>query len=181
MKDKTVLTIAFDKTNGDVNILVGNGLDLPQNAKAGDTATIRLGGGMSVPIIVQGFLLAFKQAKDMVMANPKLPKEDHLAMEQELYDLLNVSVGGYLDQGFPLVNAQACLTEEACVEYGLDPKSATAEQLLEAENRFIAEHPERAAQTKEMTLEKPKPYTGVEGGPNREQRRKAAKQNKNKA
>lgn len=173
MKDKIVLTVALDKEDGSMNIMVGDGLDMPEKAKPGDIAKIRLGGKMSLPIIVQSFLTVLAQMKKNIMENPALPEKDHAGMEQEIYDLINAAVGGFLDQAFPLVNARPSLTEEACVEYGLDPKTATAQELLDAENKFLDEHPDRARETADMQLSEIKEHTGAEGGPNRKVRRAA--------
>lgn len=70
-------------------------------------------------------------------------------MEGEVYDLINVSVSTFLDSHFPTVNQNPSLTESAATTYGLD-STATKEELLEAENRFIDEHPDEAALTSEL-------------------------------
>lgn len=152
MKNKVVLTLAVDTETGDVNVLIGDGIKLPKKAESGNIAEVRLGGSMSYPIALQSFLITLKHLKNMIMLNPELKDEDKVGMEQSLYDLVNITVGGFLDTEFPLINSKASLTEEACAEYGLDPKTATAEELLEAENRFIDEFPERAGMTAEMEL-----------------------------
>ncbi len=175
MENRTVMTIALDANNGQYNILFGDGIEAKDNAKQGDVFRVRMGGGMSIRTALMMFLTTMKTLKEKAMENPQLKEEDRLPLEQEIYDVVNISVGAFLDQSFPLVNASASLTEEACVEYGLDPKTATAEELLAAENRFIDEHPERAMKTAEMILEKPKQYDGSVGGPNRETRRKHKK------
>lgn len=70
-------------------------------------------------------------------------------MEGEIYDLVNLSVSNFLDSHFPTVNARPSLTEQAAATYDLD-NTATREELLEAENKFIEEHPDEAALTSEL-------------------------------
>lgn len=70
-------------------------------------------------------------------------------MEGEIYDLVNLSVSNFLDSHFPTVNARPSLTESAAATYDLD-NTATREELLEAENKFIEEHPDEAALTSEL-------------------------------
>jgi len=168
---KTVLVVALDQTDGTVNILFGNGIEVPNPTKPGDIIKVSLGGGMSIPILTTMFLTTLRTAKDQAMKNPQLKPEDIPAFEQEIYDMLNMSVGSFLDTEFPNVNSMPCLTEEACVEYGLDPKQASAEEVLAAENKFIEEFPERAAQCREMIPTKPEKFDGSNGGPNRKERR----------
>lgn len=156
MKDRFVLTVAMDGKTGEMNIFFGNGIEIPEKAEAGETLCVRLGGGLSIPIILNMLLTTYATLKNKALENPELKEHEKLELEQELYDMLNIAVGGFLDQGFPLVNSLASLTEEACVEYGLDPKTATTEELFAAENKFIEEHPDRASQTADMQLEKPK-------------------------
>ena len=172
MENKSVLVIAMGGENREMNILFGDKIKIPDKGNAGDTVEVSLGGGMTLPVMLTMLLATFKTMKDRMMSNPNLKEEDHLPLEQEIYSMLNIAVGTYLDEGFPLVNRYACLTEEACVQYGLDPKTATPEELLEAENKFIDEFPDRARLTSDMQLEKPKPVE------NRETRRKAAKEKK---
>lgn len=155
MEKRVVLTVAMDVSNGATNIFFGDGIDIPKETKPGSNISMQLGGGLSLPIMLNMFMTTFATMKNQIMENPALKNEDKLAMEQEIYDMLNIAIGTYLDRGFPLVNEHASLTEEACVEYNLDPKTATAEELLEAENKFITEHPDRAAKTADMQLEKP--------------------------
>ena len=70
-------------------------------------------------------------------------------MEGEIYDLVNLSVSNFLDSHFPTVNARPSLTEQAAATYDLD-NTATREELLEAENKFIEEHPDEAALTADL-------------------------------
>ena len=78
-------------------------------------------------------------------------------MECEIYDLVNLSVSNFLDSHFPTVNARPSLTETAAKAYGLD-NTATQEELLEAENKFIEEHPDEAALTSDLQPKPVRPY-----------------------
>lgn len=77
-------------------------------------------------------------------------KEDILTkMEGEMYDILNLAVGNFLDSEFPRVNARPSLTEEAAAAAGLD-KTATDDELVQAEIDFINSNPELAAECADM-------------------------------
>lgn len=99
--------------------------------------------------------LAFGEAyHESVMA--QLPEDDEafkedvlLKMEGEMYDMLNLAVGNFLDTEFPRVNANPSLTEEAAEAAGLD-RTATDEELVQAEVDFINQHPDLAAQCAEL-------------------------------
>ena len=79
----------------------------------------------------------------------ELKEEVLLKMEEEMYDMLNLAVGNFLDEEFPRVNAKPSLTEEAAAAAGLD-RTASAEELVEAEKVFIEEHPDLAVQTQDL-------------------------------
>jgi len=171
-----VTVISYD-TSGGLNLLFGDKLTIPSEVKTGEDIHVRLGGRISFHILVNNFLLALGEFKRRIVENPEIPEEEKVLAEQEVYDLINVSVGTFLDSGFPRINAQAALTEEACAQYKIDPKTATAQELLDAENKFIEEFPERAAQCRELQPAAPikLPENPEHKGPNREQRRAQAK------
>ena len=101
-------------------------------------------------LIRMAFGEAFQEKMNQVAQSEDELKEDVLLkMEEEMYDMLNLSVGNFLDEEFPRVNAKPSLTEEAAAEAGLD-RTASAEDLVQAEKDFIEKHPELAAQTQEM-------------------------------
>jgi hypothetical protein len=90
-----------------------------------------------------------EQMKKATKPEAELKEEVLLKMEEEMYDMLNIAVGAFLDEEFPRVNAKPSLTEEAAAAAGLD-RTASAEELVEAEKDFIENHPELAAQTQDM-------------------------------
>lgn len=101
-------------------------------------------------LIKMAFGEAFQEKmKQATQSEDALKEEVLLKMEEEMYDMLNLSVGNFLDEEFPRVNAKPSLTEEAAVEAGLD-RTATAEELVEAEKEYIRNNPELAAQTQDM-------------------------------
>ena len=101
-------------------------------------------------LIKMAFGEAFQEKmKEATKSEDELKEEVLLKMEEEMYDMLNLSVSNFLDEEFPRVNAKPSLTEEAAAEAGLD-RTATAEELVQAEKDFIEKHPELAAQTQDM-------------------------------
>ena len=70
-------------------------------------------------------------------------------MEAEMYDMINLTVSSFLDEEFPRVNAKLSLTEEAAAAAGLD-RTATPEELVQAEKDFINNNPDLAAQCQEL-------------------------------
>jgi len=134
--------------------------------------SISTSGLLTFPIALHLTLVALKGLKDkldeqiQVMPRKEIEKRINMPvekgttlkelrkavatqMEGEIYDLVNLSVSNFLDSHFPTVNARPSLTEQAAATYGLD-NTATREELLEAENRFIEEHPDEAALTSEL-------------------------------
>ena len=102
-------------------------------------------------IIKYSFGEAFQE-----QANAQLPEDETelkgqilAKMEGDMYDMLNISVGNFLDEEFPLVNISPSLTEEAAAAAGLD-RTASDEELVKAEMDFIKDNPEAAAQCQEM-------------------------------
>lgn len=98
--------------------------------------------------------LAFGEAyqekvKEATQAEDELKETVALKMEEEMYDMLNLAVSNFLDEEFPRVNAKPSLTEEAAAAAGLD-RTASAEELVEAEKVFIEEHPDLAVQTQDL-------------------------------
>lgn len=101
-------------------------------------------------LIKMAFGEAFQEKmKEATKSEDELKEEVLLKMEEEMYDMLNLSVGNFLDEEFPRVNAKPSLTEQAAMQAGLD-RNASAEDLVQAEKDFIENHPELAAQTQEM-------------------------------
>lgn len=89
------------------------------------------------------------KVREATQSEDDLKEEVLLKMEEDMYDMLNLAVGNFLDVEFPRVNAKPSLTEQAAAEAGLD-RTASAEDLVQAEKAFIEEHPDLAAQTQEM-------------------------------
>lgn len=175
-------------------------ITITQDLTNGELRVTSNGQKLSFPIATQMVLSALKGLKDNIITNitklddkeliarsfpdSVIPKNlanltddqlrDHVALkaEGEMYDLLNMSVSGFLDAEFPRVNSKLSLTEEAAAASGLD-SSATPEELIKAENKFIEENPELAAQTQElqpteiiqMQLDKNGKLTAQEGNP----------------
>lgn len=122
-------------------------------------------------LIKMAFGEAFQEhMKRTTKSEEELKEEVLLRMEEEMYDMLNLSVGNFLDEEFPRVNAKPSLTEQAAMQAGLD-RNASAEDLVQAEKTFIEEHPELAAQTQEMQPTKVRDVDNL----NREQRRSLKK------
>lgn len=94
---------------------------------------------------------SLRQRMDFPLGTPleEMRAQTLAQMEGEVYDLMNVSVSTFLDSHFPTINQKPSLTESAAATYGLD-STATKEELLEAENRFIDEHPDEALLTAEL-------------------------------
>lgn len=96
------------------------------------------------------------KVEEVTQSEENLKEEILLKMEEEMYDMLNLAVGNFLDSEFPRVNVKPSLTEQAAAEAGLD-RTASAEDLVQAEKAFIEKHPELAAQTQEMQPTEIKP------------------------
>lgn len=155
-----------------------------QDLTSGEIKIQTEGSKFSYPIAVHMFLVAIKALKDKVISNlegadiekllkmafvgeapaelknnpaehPEQAIRDYvyLKVEGEMYDLLNLSVSNFLDTEFPRVNSKLSLTEQAAEQAGLD-NSATPEELIAAENKFIEDNPELAAQTQELQPKK---------------------------
>lgn len=119
--------------------------------------------------------LAFGEAyqekiKEAIKDEAAIKEEVLEKMEGEMYDMLNLSISNFLDSEFPRINSKLSLTEEAAKAAGLD-RSAKTEELVEAEKKFIDEHPDIAAQTQELQPTEVKDFDKEGGQLNREQRR----------
>ena len=152
-------------------------LKISQNLETGEVA-VSSNKPMTFNVLLRLSLVALKGLKDNLINKVESSSKDHLIkmafgeafqdkirestkpeaelkedlllrMEEEMYDMLNLSVGNFLDEEFPRVNAKPSLTEEAAAAAGLD-RTASAEELVEAEKAFIEEHPEIAVQTQDM-------------------------------
>ena len=51
MDKKFIMTVAMDSA-GKMNILFGDEIEIPSPSKQGDTVSFRLGGGLTLPIIL---------------------------------------------------------------------------------------------------------------------------------
>lgn len=154
---------------------------ITQDLTNGELKVSSEGKRLSFPIATQMVLSALKGLKNNIITNittlpehelfersfpngtvpdhlkgytPEQIREDiALRAEGEMYDLLNLSISNFLDVEFPRVNSKLSLTEQAAEQAGLD-SSATPEELIAAENKFIEDNPELAAQTQELQPKK---------------------------
>jgi len=154
---------------------------ITQDLTNGELKVSSEGKRLSFPIAAQMVLSALRGLKDNILTNIlSLPEQEFVARsfpnstvpehlvnltpeqlreevalkaEGEMYDLLNLSISNFLDVEFPRVNSKLSLTEQAAEQAGLD-NSATPEELVQAENDFIENNPELAAQTQELEPKK---------------------------
>ena len=139
MSNKAVLCVGMDAESGNVSMHFGKDFE-----EVDGKLSVELGGGISYPIVLSMFITVLGTLKKELMSKSGLEGVELCNLEKEMYDMLNISVGGFLDKGFPLVNEVPSLTEEACEEYNVDFKNAEVEEILEAENKFIENFTEKA-------------------------------------
>ena len=173
-------------------------LTLTQNNETGEIS-VKANQPVSFNIMLRMYLVALKGLKDNLLnkvessdrdslikmafgeayqekVKEEAPEEAELKekileqMEGEMYDMLNMSISNFLDTEFPRINSKLSLTEEAAKEAGLD-RTAKPEELVEAEKKFINEHPDIAAKTQELQPTEVKDFDKEGGQLNREQRR----------
>lgn len=173
-------------------------LTLTQNVETGEIA-VKANQPVSFNIMLRMYLVALKGLKDNLLNKVENSSKDELIkmafgelyqedvknstpeeevlkeqilekMEGEMYDMLNLSIGNFLDSEFPRINAKPSLTEEAAAAAGLD-RNAKPEELVQAEKKYIEEHPELAAQTQELQPTEVKDFDKEGKQLNREQRR----------
>lgn len=161
-------------------------INIVQDLDSGELNVTSNGKRLSFPIALQMVLSALKALKGNIIQNiTDLPVEElinrsfpngqvptdlknlsekdlkeniALRAEGEMYDLLNLSIGNFLDTEFPRVNANLSLTEQAAQAAGLD-HNASVEDLVQAENDLINNNPELAAQTQELQPKQIKPIS----------------------
>lgn len=152
-------------------------LTLSQDLKSGQVE-VKANQALSFSIVLRLFLLSLKGLKDSLVSKVENSTEEELIrlafgeayqakakeavanidnlkeeilcnMEGDMYDTLNVAISSFLDEEFPRVNSKLSLTEEAAAAAGLD-RTATTEELVQAEKDLINNDPELAAQCAEM-------------------------------
>lgn len=156
-------------------------ITVSQDLPTGEFTITSEGNRLSFPIVTRMVLSALKVLKDNIIQSiltypeqelkacsfpnatiptalasltlEQLREEIALKAEGEMYDLLNLAISNFLDTEFDRVNSKLSLTEEAAVASGLN-SSATTEELIEAENAFINEHPDLAAKTQDLQPKK---------------------------
>lgn len=173
-------------------------LVLTQNNDTGEIS-VKANQPISFNIMLRMYLVALKGLKDNLLSKVENSSQDELVklafgeayqdkaaeamkadpdakekvlekMEGEMYDMLNFSISSFLDSEFPRVNSKLSLTEEAAKASNLD-RSATPEELVEAEKKFIDEHPDIAINTQELQPTEIKDFDKEGKVLNREQRR----------
>lgn len=152
------INITQDLTNGELKVTSnGQRLSYPIALQMVLSALKALGGNIienivNLPVkdlVARSFPNGQLPDKLKELSEKDLREAVALRAEGEMYDLLNLSISNFLDTEFPRVNANLSLTEQAAQQANLD-QTASVEDLVQAENDFINNHPELAAQTREL-------------------------------